>query len=169
MRVEAVEALSKRAESSAAHPAKVTASLPAKNFLSAIASDDSLFILRDPLHEPTPDSPASPHTLSADIVLAFKQSEFSRQKGLHLLLMEKLMELLKQAGSQDVLDAKLCLLTPGADAANRHDLAFCIRLAAHADSHEQALLRWGLGLAHVQQALLFASRQLRQHLKQNGS
>jgi hypothetical protein len=166
MRVEAVEALSKRAESSAAPPGDAPASLPVKNFLSALASEDSLFVLRDPLREPAPEASGSAHTVSADIVFAFKEPDLSKQKTLHFLLMEKLIELLKQAGSQEVLDAKLCLLAPAGAA---KELAFCIRLAAHADSHEQALLRWGLGLAHVQQALLFTSRHLRQHLKQNGS
>jgi hypothetical protein len=41
-----------------------------------------------------------------------------------------------------------------------------IRLAAKAESAEQAVLRWGLGLAHLQQALLFTSRHLRMHLAQ---
>jgi hypothetical protein len=41
-----------------------------------------------------------------------------------------------------------------------------VRLLAKGDSAEQAALRWGLGLAHLQQALLFTSRHLRQHLKQ---
>jgi hypothetical protein len=30
------------------------------------------------------------------------------------------------------------------------------------------VLRWGLGLAHLQQALLFTSRHLRMHLGQMG-
>jgi hypothetical protein len=43
-----------------------------------------------------------------------------------------------------------------------------MRLAAQGDSAEQAVLRWGLGLAHVQQALLFTSRHLRMRLAQTG-
>jgi hypothetical protein len=41
-----------------------------------------------------------------------------------------------------------------------------VDLEAVGDSNEQATLRWGLGLAHVQQALLFSSRYLRQKISQ---
>jgi hypothetical protein len=41
-----------------------------------------------------------------------------------------------------------------------------IRLAAEGESAERAVLRWGLGLAHLQQALLFTSRHLRMQLAQ---
>jgi hypothetical protein len=41
-------------------------------------------------------------------------------------------------------------------------------LEARGTGGEQARLRWGLGVAHVQQALLFTSRYLRQQMGQNG-
>jgi hypothetical protein len=41
-----------------------------------------------------------------------------------------------------------------------------MRLAAKGNTPEQAVLRWGLGLAHLQQALLFTSRHLRQQIAQ---
>jgi hypothetical protein len=45
-------------------------------------------------------------------------------------------------------------------------LALRVDLEAVGDSNEQATLRWGLGLAHLQQALLFTSRHLRQKISQ---
>jgi hypothetical protein len=41
-----------------------------------------------------------------------------------------------------------------------------IELEAVGDNSDQAALRWGLGLAHLQQALLFTSRYLRQLISQ---
>jgi hypothetical protein len=90
--------------------------------------------------------------------------------------LEKLIELLKEAGSQESLEATLCLTSGSALGAkpanqeklNQNELAVWLRLAAKGDSTEQAVLRWGLGLAHVQQALLFTSRHLRLHLTKTG-
>jgi hypothetical protein len=48
--------------------------------------------------------------------------------------------------------------------ASLKELELWIRLAAKGESPEQAVLRWGLGLTHIQQALLFSSRFLRLHL-----
>jgi hypothetical protein len=46
------------------------------------------------------------------------------------------------------------------------ELALWLRLDATGESAEQAVLRWGLGLTHIQQALLFTSRHLRLLLTQ---
>jgi hypothetical protein len=89
---------------------------------------------------------------------------------LHFLLIEKLIELLKEAGSQETLEATICLTSSAgawiAERPNQKELAIWIRLSAKADTPEKAVLRWGLGLAHLQQALLFTSRHLRMHLGQ---
>jgi hypothetical protein len=66
------------------------------------------------------------------------------------------------------LAAKLCLLSETRDVPSLPQTALCIRLIAFGDSSEQAGLRWALGLAHLQQALLFTSRLLRQQVKQAG-
>jgi hypothetical protein len=109
-------------------------------------------------------------------VLEFRQAELSGNRSLHFLLIEKLIELLKEAGSAETLEATLCL-TPGSISMSspgseekliQKQFAIWIGLAAKGDSVEQAGLRWGLGLAHIQQALLFTSRHLRLHLAQTG-
>jgi hypothetical protein len=155
----------------------VAASLAIKNFHAAIVCDDSLFSMAQPLAGPSAEESASGCIYSGDIVLEFREAHHSQQRSLYLLLMEKLVELLKEAGSKETLETTLCLM-PGSITAstsrsqekpNPKELALWMRLSAKGDTPEQAVLRWGLGLAHIQQALLFTSRHLRLHLSQTGS
>jgi len=169
MRVEAVAAIPKRAGTFAVDAADPGTNLALKNFAAAMAGEDSLFILVEPLSGPSPAGADRPGEFSGDVVLRFQQSELARQKTLYFLLLEKLIELLKEAGSLETLEAKLCLLAETRDVPSSLQTAVCIRLIACGDSPEQARLRWGLGLAHLQQALLFTSRLLRQQVKQAGS
>ncbi len=174
MRVEAVGELPKRQRGAGAAREGAAAGLAIKNFLAAIESDDSLFCVLQPLAGPEAEEPSSGRYCSADIVIEFRQAEHSGNRSLHFLLMEKLIELLKEAGSAGTLEATLCLAPGSVSASNsgseekpiQKKLAIWIRLAANGESAEQAELRWGLGLAHVQQALLFTSRHLRMHLTQ---
>jgi hypothetical protein len=176
MRVDVVGEMPRRAGEVGVVVGDAAASLPIKNFLAAIESDDSLFSLVQPLAAPLADESSSGRAYSGDIVLQFRQAEHSRQRSLHFLFLEKLIELLKEAGSQESLEATLCLTSGSALGAkpanqeklNQNELAVWLRLAAKGDSTEQAVLRWGLGLAHVQQALLFTSRHLRLHLTKTG-
>ena len=108
------------------------------------------------------------------MVIEFRQAEHSSHRSLHFLLVEKLIELLKEAGPADTLGATLCLTSGSISMSHsgseekpmQKQFAMGIRLAAKGESAEQAVLRWGLGLAHIQQALLFTSRHLRMHLAQ---
>ena len=148
------------------------ANLAIKSFLAAIESDDSLFCVAQPLTGPSVEESPSDRVFSDDIVLEFRQAELKRQKSLHFVLIEKLIELLKEAGSKETLQATLCLKSTSTlgsssgkqDKPNLKELELWIRLAARGESPEQAVLRWGLGLTHIQQALLFSSRFLRLHL-----
>lgn len=169
MRVEAVEKIARRAAGAATEAGEPAASLAIKNFLAAIDSEDSLFSMLEPLAGPSAEETMGGRVHWGDIVLRFRQAELSGQRGLHFLLLEKMIELLKEAGSQESLEATLCLTLASQDDPNEMRLALWIRLAARGDSAEQAVLRWGLGLAHLQQALLFTSRHLRLRLAQTGS
>jgi hypothetical protein len=169
MRVEAVAAIPKRPSTPTADAADPATSLALKNFATAMAGEDSLFALLEPQLGPTPAAADRPREFSADVVLGFQQTELARQKTLYFLLLEKLIELLKEAGSAETLAAQICLLTETRDIPSVPQTALCIRLTAVGDSPEQARLRWGLGLAHLQQALLFTSRLLRQQVKQAGN
>jgi hypothetical protein len=181
MRVEVVGEIPKRTGSSGLQTGEAGAGLAIKSFLAAIESDDSLFCVAQPLSGPSVDPTLSGRVYSGEIVLAFREAENSRNRSLHFLLMEKLIELLKEAGSQETLESTLCLTSGSISAssstgssgsrekANQKDFAMWIRLTAKGDATEQAVLRWSLGLAHIQQALLFTSRHLRLHLGQTGA
>jgi hypothetical protein len=77
-------------------------------------------------------------------------------------MVQKLVELLRGAGSAETLASRICLVKQAGGTALR------LRLEARATCGEQARLRCGVGVAHVQQALLFTSRYLRQQLEQHG-
>lgn len=177
MRVEVIEKIEKGMKETRRGNGEAGQNLAVKNFLAAIESDDSLFCIAQPLAGPGETASAVGVVCSEDIVLEFRQAEYSRQKGLHFMLVEKLVELLSEAGSRDSLETILCLTAAsisvgGSDVEDQRKqkgLALWVRLTAKGDSPEQALLRWGLGLAHIQQALLFTSRHLRLHLAHAGS
>jgi len=176
MRVEAVGEMPKRTAAARAVAGDSAAGLAIKSFLAAIESDVSLFCVAQPLAGPLADEAAGGRVYFGDIVLEFREAENSRNRRLHFVLMEKLIELLKEAGSQESLETTLCLTSGSISVSgsgdpvepNQKELALWMRLAAQGDSAEQAVLRWGLGLAHVQQALLFTSRHLRMRLAQTG-
>ena len=176
MRVEAVGEMPKRSGGAGVAAENASANLAIKSFLAAIENDDSLFCVAQPLTGPSAEESSSGRVFSEDIVVEFLQAELKCQRSLHFTLIEKLIELLKEAGSKETLQATLCLRstsTLGSNAdkqekPNLKELELWIRLAAKGESSEQAVLRWGLGLAHIQQALLFTSRFLRLHLAQTG-
>jgi hypothetical protein len=157
MRVDVVESLPapEVATKQAAGDAGVERAL--RGFLAAIDSDDSLFAC----DAPNPAYAAS-DVCSADFTLRFRAENLRANRRLHLSLVEKLVELLKLAGSSESLVALIALLPVAGG------MALGIRLEARGSSADQAGLRWGLGVAHLQQALLFVSRYLRQQMAQSG-
>jgi hypothetical protein len=179
MRVEAVGEMPSRTGIAGVTGGDGGAGLAIKNFLAAIESDASLFCIAQPLAGPSADESAG-GVYFGDIVIEFRQDDLKNQRKVHFLLMEKLIELLKEAGSAESLEATLCLTSrsilasasaggSGSQAGlNQKELVLWMRLAAKGVSTEQAVLRWGLGLAHLQQALLFTSRYLRLQLGQMG-
>jgi hypothetical protein len=176
MRVEAVGEMPKRTARAGVVAGDAAAGLAIKSFLAAIESDDSLFCVAQPPAGPSADEGADGRVYFGDIVIEFREAENSRNRNLHFVLMEKLIELLKEAGSQESLETTLCLMSGSISISasgnpvkpNQKELALWMRLVAKGESAEQAVLRWGLGLAHIQQALLFTSRHLRMHLGQTG-
>lgn len=106
---------------------------------------------------------------SGGFLLSFRGKQFGNNRGIHFQLIQKLFELLKNAGSAEMLAARLHLITEKQDDVVEGGFAVRVDLQATGDSNEQATLRWGLGLAHLQQALLFTSRYLRQKISQKSS
>jgi hypothetical protein len=157
MLVDVCQSLPERA-SSASALADPGITLAMQNFRAAIDSQTSLFI-GDARSVIAGISAPTACFCSGDFVLRFRREELAAQEALYLSLLEKLTELLKAAGAE-WLTARLCLQAqPGRSVPA---LALLIRLEARGASQEQANLRWCLGAAHLQQALLFTSRYLRQ-------
>ncbi len=166
MRVQAVDRMPASTVELAATLADAGAGRAMQNFLSVIGSEDSLFRVDDLKAAPLAGSPEQNGCYSGDIVLGLRSREQARDRSLHFVLLEKVTELLKAAGSQESLTATLCLSAASQSGSKQEGLALWLRLEATGESLDQAGLRWSLGLAHVQQALLFASRYLRHHLTQ---
>jgi hypothetical protein len=156
MLVDVVESLPARDDQSAAVSEDAGVARALRSFAAAIESDDSLFECESPVPGVVGDS-----LCSADFVLRFRSAPGNRRQ-LQFALVEKLVELLRAAGSAETLAARLCIVPHGTGTVLR------LRLEARGDSGEQARLRWGLGVAHVQQALSFTSRYFRQQISQGG-
>jgi hypothetical protein len=166
MRVEAVGILPVQdpAHWKAAEDGAISRAL--RSFFTAIESADSLFA--GEMLGSVVSGRTEGETCAGHFLLRFRESKLADNRALHFSLLEKLTELLKQAGSADSLVATLSLCTQTESQPKRGALALQLRLEATGNSSEQAALRWGLGLAHVQQAVLFTSRYLRQQLAQSG-
>jgi hypothetical protein len=166
MRVDVVERLPGHEEGTGEVAEDASVKLALQNFPSAMKGDDSLFVSEhgEIWREIRPGDGRG--ICRGNFSLSFKESEFDYNRGLYFQLIQKLIELLKDAGSQEVLMARLCLISATKDNASAGAFSLGIELEAVGDSNEQAALRWGLGLAHLQQALLFTSRYLRQLISQ---
>jgi hypothetical protein len=173
MRVEVVETLPQQSNAAFKAVSDAAVDRALKSFVGAIGAEDSLFAVEPgavlgSLESPAPQEPAlqrNDQLCVAAITLKFRDEKLGRNRGAHFSLVEKLSELLKQAGSADSLTALLSIV-PASTSADQPEFALAMCLQASGNSPEQAALRWGLGLAHVQQALLFTSRSLRQQLAQ---
>ena len=135
-----------------------------KTFLASLNSEDSL-LRAAPFAPPTaPADAAGTQAYAGGVVLFFADDAHNGDRGLYYALLEKLVELLKGAGSADTVELHLGLglRTESSAPAPKH--ALVLELVSRGATPEQAELRWGLGVAHLQQALLFTSRLLRQQL-----
>lgn len=172
MRVDVVESLAvpDAANSPAVDDAGAERAL--RSFFAAIESDDSLFTCEAPGARIAGGALGGTGTAGAalcsgDFVLRFRGASLGGNRRLHFSLVEKLVELLKADGSAGWLAAHICLASDSGAEGQPAGFALRLRLAAQGSSAEQAGLRWGLGVAHVQQALLFTSRYLRQQIGQS--
>jgi hypothetical protein len=139
---------------------------PLHNFLALVNSADSVFSTarcRVWLEPETEE--ASEFACEIDVFFALEDlnAERSHYEG----LCQRLLELLSRESGESVraeLRVRRCRFpTTGG---NGYCLALILR--ARGETAGQAEIRWGLGLAHVQQALLFVSRAIRQRLASAG-
>ena len=167
MRVDVIEAITEREGAAGEAYSDAAVERALKNFLAAIASEDSLFA-GEAAGVVLGTGNSGESVCAGTISLKFRDEKLVRSRQAHFSLLEKLSDLLKQAGSAESLRA---LLSAGSVVSDRQEPEYALRmrLEATGNSREQAGLRWGLGLAHVQQAVLFTSRSLRQQLMQGGA
>jgi hypothetical protein len=169
MRVDVVERLPEHGAATGEVAEDASVKLALQSFQSAIEGDDSLFVSEFRGNWRMSRAGDARAICSGNFSLCFRGREFEHDRGLYFQLIQKLIELLKDAGSQEVLMARLCLVSAGKNESSPGVFSLGIELEAVGNSGEQAALRWGLGLAHLQQALLFTSRHLRQVILQKNS
>ena len=95
-----------------------------------------------------------------DVIFSGQKHNFERSA--YVSLAEGLRELLEREAAGDTLQAELCVLRCTLQESRRAGYALRLMLIARGGTPRQAELRWGLGVAHLQQALLFLSRAVRQ-------
>jgi hypothetical protein len=162
MRVEIVEKLPEHSWASGKKAKDTPDNRALNNFFSSLSSEDSHFSVEHPGSGAVHESGQAGEVYCGDFVIKFRAPEDQENTSLHFTLLEKLSELFRNAGSSATLAVMLSLIKVSVCEGRNAGLALGLRLEANGDSLEQAELRWGLGLAHIQQGLLFVSRWLRQ-------
>jgi hypothetical protein len=139
---------------------------PLHNFLATVNSADSVFSTarcRVWLEPETGDT----SEFASQIDLFFAPEDLNTERSHYEGLCQRLLELLAHESGETVrveLRVRRCRF--GATGGSGFGLALFLR--ARGETPGQAEIRWGLGLAHLQQALLFVSRTVRQRLAQAG-
>jgi len=136
-------------------------------FLQAVNGEESVFRASccEPVREKRQD-PSKQSTVAGSFLLEFCDAALNRQRGQYFVLLETLRELLAKAGSEDFLEARLGLVNAADSATQAEAYSLFLELIGRGESAAQAELRWGLGVAHLQQAVLFSARLLRKKLSQ---
>jgi len=165
MRIEVVESVPEHPGTNAGAVEEPSVKLALQNFRSALQSDDSLFDSQEAGPAPVAGGGGGPAKCAGEFLVSFRDAGPAGNRGMYFQLIQKLIELLKDAGSQEVMAVSLCLTSEKRKGIPKGALGLRIRLETTGESNEKAALRWGLGLAHLQQALLFISRYLRQKTK----
>jgi hypothetical protein len=138
--------------------------LPLRSFLAAVNSPDSSFSSASVSTQC--DSPAGvdageAYEFASQARLVFVEPSLNFEQDRYIDLTAGLKDLLEH-DSGDAMRAVLRISRCDFPAQKRRGFCLNIRLVAQGVSAEQAEMRWGLGLARVQQALLFRARALRQ-------
>lgn len=138
---------------------------PLGRFLATVNSEDSVFATAAARVQPAePSAPGAPCRFSCRIALLFAEENFNFDTTHYEGLIAQLQKLLGSESEPDSLALALRIGPCRFARLQREGFHLALTLDATGDSPEQAELRWGLGLVRVQQALLFLSRVVRQHL-----
>ncbi|MGH9816491.1 MAG: hypothetical protein ACRD6I_10480 [Candidatus Acidiferrales bacterium] len=140
---------------------------PLGRFLAAVNSEDSVFTTAAcSVRCEAAGDHAGKHHFICRIALLFASEDFNFQRSHFEGLIGQLERLLGRDSAADMLTAELRIGPCRFKQLERQGFHLVLRLTAAGDSAEQAELRSGLGVARVQQALLFLSRVVRQHLRE---
>jgi len=139
---------------------------PLGRFLATVNSDDSVFATAacQTRFAEAGGNAAGRHQFSSRVALVFVREDFNFEQSHYQGLIGQLERLLVADSSDEALAARLRIGTCRFTQLRREGFHLTISLEAQGDTPEQAQLRWGLGLVQVQQALLYLSRVVRQHL-----
>ena len=146
--------------------------LPLRSFLAAVNSTDSVFATAKcdtwlKQDEPgSPEAEGGPYEFASYVDLVFALEDFNFERGHYEGLTKRLEELMTRGAAADTLRAELCVRHCHFRNVAGWGFYLTIFLCARGSTPEQAELRWGLGLARLQQALLFISRVIRHQLPQ---
>ena len=138
--------------------------LPLRNFLATVNAPDSLFIATCPetrANSAAEVSDGPGFEFASQTVLLFADLSLNLEKSHFTDLGFGLKKLLER-DSADSVRIVLRISSCEFPSENRPGYSMSIRLVATGESSQQAELRWGLGLARFQQALLFQARALKQ-------
>lgn len=143
---------------------------PLRSFLAAVDSPESPFATFSSKAWLNEKSSASGEAceFASRVDLVFTETSWSSDRGRYEELTRRMKELIARESTADALRAELRIV-PCAFRETGHE-GFCLRmlLSAGGATPQQAELRWGLGLARVQQALLFSARAMRQQHGESG-
>ncbi|HEV8385541.1 MAG TPA: hypothetical protein VGQ11_11780 [Candidatus Acidoferrales bacterium] len=136
---------------------------PLRGLLAALNSGESLFSSVACVTW-TKEVPQAAQTVEfgsrVDVIFTKQRHNFERDT--YESLGSQLRVLLDMEAGGDTLAAEICVLRCAFDKAARPGYALRLILTGHGSTPQQAELRWSLGVAHLQQALLFLSRTVRQ-------
>jgi hypothetical protein len=140
--------------------------LPLRNFLVSVNGPESIFATATATTKsdlPATVSTDQAHEFASQARIVFAEPSFNWERRHYTDLCSGLKELLER----DTTDAaRVALRISSCDFTAEKRRGFCmdIRLVTEGESEQQAEVRWGLGLARIQQALLFRSRTLKQKI-----
>ena len=137
---------------------------PLRNFLTAINGSESLFTSASVATKselPPAVSADNAYEFASQTSLVFAEPSLNFDRDCYSDLVSSLEQLLERDPGNAV---RAVLRISHCDFPSEKKRGYClgIRLTAQGISPEQAEMRWGLGLARVQQALLFRARGLKQ-------
>jgi hypothetical protein len=140
--------------------------LPLRNFLASVNGLESIFATASATTKsdlPAAVSAGLAYEFASQTRIVFAEPSLNWGRKPYVDLSAGLKELLERDAA-DAVRAVLRISSCDFTAENRRGYCLDIRLVAEGGSTQQAELRWGLGLARVQQALLFRSRALKQQI-----